>query len=101
MLKKKDLFAKKAKRILSQQLFFMQLEHNKNATDYKNLFQLAKKRKLLPDFQYRFWKKYLSLYTSKKKVNKKKAMDKFAYTFFDYHFLEGDTQFLKTAADNA
>lgn len=95
LLKKKDLFTKKAKRLLSQQLFFMQLEHNKNATDYKNLFQLAKKRKLLPDFQYRFWKKYLSFYTSKKKVNKKKAMDKFAYTFFDYHFLEVDNPFLK------
>lgn len=101
LLKEKDLFTKESKRLLSQQLFFMQLEHNKNATDYKNLFQLAKKRKLLPDFQYRFWKKYLSFYTSKKKANKKKAMDKFAYTFLDYHFLEVDNKFLKQASDNA
>jgi glycosyltransferase involved in cell wall biosynthesis len=101
LLKKKDLFTKKVKLLLSQQLFFMQLEYNKNATDYKNLFQLARKRKLLPDFQYRFWKKYLSFYTLKKKVNKKKAMDKFAYTFFRYHFLEVDTKFLKKASNNA
>lgn len=100
LLKEKKLLDKKAENLISQQLFFMQLEQFKVIMERHNLFQLVKTERLLPKFQYTFWKKYLSLYPFTKTRPTKKLMDKFAYTILNYHFLEIESQFLKTSSRN-